>query len=313
MYQTVASTSSANESGRPLTAARLAERVGVPLLGTDCTVARPAPIGRASAGDLSFVRDAHLSLETLQDALENGAVVFVPTGTPTLDPGAGAVIPVANPRREFACAVRRYFVSPPRPGVSPSAEVHSGAQVDPSATIGQFSVVREGAFVGPQVEIRDHVVIGENVVIGRGSLIKSHAVIGEEGFGIEQDEDGNNFLVPQVGSVVLGAEVQVGSLTCICAGALDPTRVGDHTKISDGAHIAHNCQLGRNVIVTAGVVFSGSVSVGDGAWVGPNATIRDGLSIGAGAFIGIGSNVVRSIPAGQTWAGNPARPFPTDS
>lgn len=195
-------------------------------------------------------------------------------------------------------------------GIAHTAVVSPDATVDATAFVGEFSVIRAGAVVGAHAQIRDHVVIGRGVQIGEHTLIKSHAVIGEEGFGIEKDSAGNNFRVPQIGSVRIGAHVQLGNFTTVCAGALEPTTIGEYAKISDHVHVAHNCHIGRNAILTAGVVLSGRTKVEEGVWLGPGSTVRDGLTIGANAFVGIGSNVVKSVPPGQKWAGNPARQMP---
>lgn len=293
-----------------VTASEVAHYVGGRLVGSDGLVNSPAPIFRAGPRNLSFVSDWRQSRGDLSNALDAGATVFAAHDASEFVGSGGALILVENPRAAFAEALARFFIDGPVAGIAESAVVHSEALIDASATIGHFTVIRAGAKVGPGVEIRDHVVVGRNVRIGQNCLIKSHAVIGEEGFGVEKDEDGNNFAVPQIGSVQIGCNVQVGNFTTVCSGALEPTKVGDFTKISDHVHIAHNCQIGRNAIITAGVVFAGSVAVGDEVWVGPGATVRDRISIGSNAFIGIGSNVVKSVPAGERWAGNPAHRLP---
>lgn len=239
--------------------------------------------------------------------MERGAIVLVPADAEPPDVSNGAILLDDNPRAAFAKVLSRFFVETPSPGIAQTAVIAEDARIHPTAHVGEFTVVRSGVVIGRGAEIRDHVVIGRGVHVGEGSLVKSHAVLGEEGFGIETDENGNNFPVPQIGSVRIGAHVQVGNFTTVCSGALEPTIVEDYVKLSDHVHVAHNCRVGKNSLLTAGVVLAGGADIGEDVWLGPGTTVRDSVSVGDGAFIGIGSNVVRSIPSGETWAGNPAR------
>lgn len=273
----------------------------------------PTPLGEvrevAGGAQLSFATDQARYADAIHRALAAGAAVLVPE--PVDDSGFdGVAIAVANPRAVFAQLVAEYFVAKPRAEIAATARIHPSVRVPASVSIGEYTVVREGVVLGEGVTIRDHVVIGERVAIGAGSLIKSHAVIGEEGFGIEVDAAGNNIRIPHIGSVVLGENTEIGCFTTVCSGTLTPTRIGDHSKIDDHVHIAHNVHLGRNVIVTACAEVSGSVRIADRVWLGPNSSIKEGLTVGEGALLGLGAVAVKSVPTGEIWVGNPAKPLP---
>jgi UDP-3-O-[3-hydroxymyristoyl] glucosamine N-acyltransferase len=60
-------------------------------------------------------------------------------------------------------------------------------------------------------------------------------------------------------------------------------------------------------VITEHVVIAGSNIIEDDVWIAPNASIRGWLTIGKGATVGMGAVVVKDIPAGETWVGNPAR------
>lgn len=284
--------------------AELAAELGLDWAGNDVIVHSIAPLGRAVSGELTFATRTHL--EAAQRALTAGAVVIL-AERGDLDLGDGAVIESPRPRAAFAQAVRRHFDEAPEPSIASTARVHPTASVAATASVGEFSVIRAGARVGEHCEIRDHVVIAERVTIGEHSLIKSHAVVGEEGFGMETDDHGNNIRIPHLGSVEVGAHVEIGSHTTVCRGTIDSTRIGHHTKIDDHVHIAHNCVIGSNVIITACAELSGSVRVEDGAWFGPNSSVREGLTIGRHALVGIGAVVTKSVSEGDVTFGNPAR------
>ena len=83
--------------------------------------------------------------------------------------------------------------------------------------------------------------------------------------------------------------------------------VGDYTKINNLCHIAHNNKIGRNVTITGCVNVSGSNIIDDNVWIAPNSSIRGWVHIGKGATVGMGAVVVKDVPEGETWVGNPAR------
>lgn len=288
-----------------ISASAVAADLGATLHGPDIGIVSLAPIGDAGDAQLTFVLDPVGRASELTAALRAGAVVLVPEGVDL--PDAGSTITVGNPRAAFAKAVARHFAPRVDPGVAETARIHPDADVHPSASIGEYTVVREGAVVGAGAEIRDHVVIGRGVHIGPSALIKSHAVIGEEGFGIEKDGDGNNLRIPHVGSVRLDANVEVGNFTTVCSGTIAPTTIGAYTKIDDHVHVAHNCRIGRNVIITACAEISGSVIIEDDVWIGPNASIIQGVTLGEHSLLGIGAVALKSIPADEVRVGNPAR------
>jgi UDP-3-O-[3-hydroxymyristoyl] glucosamine N-acyltransferase len=104
-------------------------------------------------------------------------------------------------------------------------------------------------------------------------------------------------------------DVSVGANSCIDRGAWEDTVIGEGTKIDNLVQIGHNVSLGRGCVVAAHVGFSGSVKAGDGVQFGGQAGLADHLKLGAGARIAAGAGVISDVPAGETWAGYPARPI----
>lgn len=290
-----------------LTARALADEFSAELHGADLRISVPAPLLDANADTLTFVGDVEKYAAPLATALAIGAVVFAPADAELPDPARGAVIPVDNPRAAFGQTVAKHFAPSIEAGIAPTARVHETASIHETAHVGEFTVIRAGAVIGARAEIRDHVVIGRNVVVGPHALVKSQAVVGEEGFGIETDANGNNFHVPHIGSVRLGAHSEVGNFTTVCSGTIAPTVVGDYTKIDDHVHVAHNCRIGRNVIITACAEISGSVIIEDDVWIGPNASVIQGLTLGKDSLLGIGAVALKSIPENEVRVGNPAK------
>lgn len=136
--------------------------------------------------------------------------------------------------------------------------------------------------------------------------IKHGIVLGGEGFGYEWD--GKKYLkFSSVGGVIIGANVDIGANTCIDRGTLGNTIIGNGVKIDNLCHIAHNVVIENDVMITAGCIIGGSARICRRAYLGIGAKIKNGITIGEGAVIGMGAVVLKDVPAGETWVGNPAK------
>lgn len=98
------------------------------------------------------------------------------------------------------------------------------------------------------------------------------------------------------GSILLAGTVLTASVS-----------VGRHVAVMPNCTLTHDDIIEDYATLTAGICLGGGVRVGTGAYVGMGATVRQGVHIGAGAVVGMGAVVLQDLPAGQTWAGVPAR------
>lgn len=220
---------------------------------------------------------------------------------------AGKVlIHVKNPKVALAEVGNHFFVELPKPGIHPTAIIDPEAKIGEGVTIGAYCVIGK-AIIGDYCILDSNIRVYDSVVMGSNCVIKAGAVLGGAGFGYERDADGNKFRFPQIGQLIMGDYVEVGSNTCIDRGALADTEIGDYTKINNLCHIAHNNKIGRNVTITGCVNISGSNIIDDDVWIAPNASIRGWVHVNKGVTIGMGAVVVKDIPEGETWVGNPAR------
>lgn len=225
----------------------------------------------------------------------------------TIPPIVGkTLIRVKNPKVALAEVGNHFFVKAPMPGIHSTALIDSEAQIGKNVTIGPYCVIGK-AVIGDGCILDSNVRVYDDVQIGKCCVLKAGAVLGGAGFGYERDAEGNMFRFPQIGQLIIGDYVEIGSNTCIDRGALAETVIGDYTKINNLCHIAHNNKIGKNVTITGCVNISGSNVIDDNVWIAPNSSIRGWVHIEEGATVGMGAVVVKNIPAHETWVGNPAR------
>ncbi|MBV8812477.1 MAG: UDP-3-O-(3-hydroxymyristoyl)glucosamine N-acyltransferase [Acidobacteriaceae bacterium] len=308
-----------------LTVAQLAQHCGGTIEGDPLRVIKTAnALESAGPDDLSFVDERKIS-----DAVQRSQAgcLLVPLAFDLVGPWS--IIKVPQPRVAFAKALRALYQKPEqRPAVHPTAIVAVSASVAPDCSIGAYCTVGEdtiigaGSSIGPGCVIGDSVRIGsqtklyanvtiyDQVEIGSRVIVHSGCVLGADGFGFTLNA-GKYEKFPQVGTVVIEDDVELGANTCVDRAALGITRIGKGTKLDNLIHVAHNCELGCNVVVAAQTGFSGSVTVGDFAAIGGQAGIGEKAKIDANAIIGGKAGVLTSqrIRAGEPVWGIPARPL----
>jgi len=204
--------------------------------------------------------------------------------------------------------------------------VHPTALTDPTARIAPSAEVAANCFLGSNVEIGEDVLIGpgcvllDNVIIGAGSrlvasvtlcadtqlgrdcLIHPGAVIGSDGFGLANDA-GVWEKIPQVGRVVLGDSVEVGSCTSIDRGAMGDTQIGNGVKIDSQVHIAHNVQIGAHTAIAGCSAVAGSSRVGRHCTIAGGAGITGHVELTDKVHISGASAVTRSIKKPGAYTG----------
>ena len=205
--------------------------------------------------------------------------------------------------------------------VDETAQLGSGVKVGANAVIGANVVVGSSTIIHANVMLYDESHIGADCVLWPGTMIRERCVIGDrcvfhanvsigaDGFGYLPDpEAGGLVKIPQIGNVIIGNDVEIGSNSCIDRGKFSATEIGDGCKIDNLCQVGHNCKIGKYVILVAQVGVAGSVTIGDGAMLGGHAGIADHLTIGAGAKISAMTGIMADVPAGEYHAGLPGRP-----
>ena len=208
----------------------------------------------------------------------------------------------------FSTIEHFYAQQEERPAIGKFTYISPKVKLGKNVRIGHNCTLDGEITVGDNTVIQNHVTIVNRVTIGKDCDIHSGVVIGEDGFGFTEDENHVKTMVKHFGGVTIGDSVLIGENVCISRGTIDDTMIKSGCKIDALAHIAHNCHLAENVNISVPCSLSGSVQVGKNAYIAGNI-VRNQCVIGENAFIGLGAVVVKDVPAGETVAGNPARPF----
>ncbi len=282
-----------------------------------------APLDRAGEGDISFLDNVKY-LDAFS-ASQAGAC-FVRDKYTDRAPQGMVLLVTETPYTAYALTAQAFYPVPAViPGISPhahiarSATLGEGARVDAGAVIGEHVKIGTACWIGANSVIGDGVEIGDGCRIGACSTI-SHASlgnhvtthrgvhIGQDGFGFAPGHKGI-LNVPQLGRVLIGDHVEIGSGTCIDRGAGPDTTIGSGCKIDNLVQIGHNVQIGRHVMIAAQCGIAGSTQIGDGVMLGGQVGISGHVSVGAGAKIAAQSGVMADVPAGGTYGGAPAVPI----
>jgi UDP-3-O-[3-hydroxymyristoyl] glucosamine N-acyltransferase len=243
----------------------LAVRFGCELRGDpDMRVERVATLASADACALSFLANPKYR----QQLAQTHAAAVVLSADCVQDCRTAALV-CENP---YATYARIAGVLHPRPaaapGVHPSAAVAPSARIDPSAHIGAFAVIGADVVVGPRVFIGPYCLLEEGVTlaedshlagrvtlcraveIGARTMLQPGAVVGGDGFGFAK-EHGKWLKVPQVGTVRVGADVEIGANTTIDRGAIEDTVIEEGVKLDNQIQVGHNVRIGAHTAIAA--------------------------------------------------------------
>ncbi|MSP53102.1 MAG: UDP-3-O-(3-hydroxymyristoyl)glucosamine N-acyltransferase [Gammaproteobacteria bacterium] len=154
----------------------------------------------------------------------------------------------------------------------------NNVQLGEQVIIGANSVIGDDCQIGANTELKANVTIYHNVSMGRDCLIQSGTVIGSDGFG--NVKDGVHWIsVPQLGTVRIGNNVEIGANSTIDRGALDDTIIADGVRLDNLVQVAHNVQLGENTAMAAQSGVAGSAIVGKNCLVSGNVTINGHITV----------------------------------
>ena len=164
--------------------------------------------------------------------------------------------------------------------IEPNVNIGSGAVIGDGVIIGSGCTIGEGVRIGDRTRLYPNVVVYHDVVIGEDCVLHANSVVGSDGFGYEYDESSRSFLkIPQIFSVVMGDQVEIGACTTIDRGALDNTVIGAGCKIDNQVQIAHGVKIGKHTVISGCTGISGSTKIGEYCLIGGGVGIVDNIEI----------------------------------
>lgn len=302
-----------------MTLRELADLLGCRLEGDgDLQITRVAALESAGPGDVSFFSNpkyAKVLASTGATAVIAADDVEVPVAAlrtrepyvafaralALLHPPAAAVVGVHATAVIDATAVLGVDVS-----VGPYACIGTGAVIGARTVVRAHVTVGDGAVIGDDCLLHPHVSIRERVTLGRRVVVQDHAVIGSDGFGFAADSTGAMIKIPQVGTVVVGDDVEVGVSTAIDRPPIGATVIGAGTKIDNLVQVGHGVQLGERVILVSQVGIAGSTTVGAGTVLAGQVGVAGHLTIGRGVRATAQTGIPNSLPDKAFVSGYPA-------
>lgn len=295
--------------------------IGGKIIGDgDTLITGIASVELARKGDITFIKnDSLISYAVSSQA----SAIVTPHEIPSIKkPQIAVENPFMAVTRFMAVIAGERFARPP--GIHPTAVISKQAVVGNGCSIGAYAVIDDGVKLGNNVVVYPHSFIGKGSRIGDGSVIHanvtiredvtcgkrvvihSNSVIGDDGFGYLPVE-GKHVKIPQIGSVEIGDDVEIGAMVTVCRAALDKTIIGNGVKIDNHSHIAHNVTIGDNSMLIAYAKIAGSARIGKNVMIAEDVGVTDHATIGDNCIIGGGSNVYKSLEPGSIVWGSPAK------
>jgi UDP-3-O-[3-hydroxymyristoyl] glucosamine N-acyltransferase len=303
----------------------IAERIGAKISGKgSLEIKGVASLGGASEGHISFASGQDYALAAKNS---KASALIVPEEQKGLAAGKPALL-VPDAYRAFI-TVEELFVSKERPvpgihksvvkaedaDVAEDASIGPLVAIAPGAKVGSKTSIGAGCYIGRDVEIGSECILYPNVTLldrvklGDRVVIHSGTVIGSDGFGYLLGEKGHQ-KIPQIGTVIIEDDVEIGASCAIDRASLDATIIGKGTKLDNLVHIAHSVIIGPRCIILAGTIIGGSVTIGEGTMISGGVAIKDHVNIGSAVRVVGRSSVMNDIRDGQTVAGTMlAQPF----
>jgi len=194
------------------------------------------------------------------------------------------------------CAIGPYAV------IRDNASVGDGTIIYPYCYIGKGSKLGNDCILYPNVVIREKIIVGNRVIIHPGT------VIGGDGFGYDTQRDGTHFKIPQLGTVVVEDDVEIGACVTIDRARFDKTVIGKGSKIDNLCQIAHNVVIGPYCLIAAQTGIAGSTTLGRNVVFGGQVGVADHIKVADFTMAGAKTGISKSFPAKTVLFGYPARP-----
>ena len=294
---------------------------------TNARIRRIAALSDAREGDLSFLGNPKYKKEV---PACRASLIFVPADYDGLPSDGQTLFFQENTSIALAriCdRIERELFPKPAPGIHPSAVIGAGCTISEAASVGPLCIVEDGASIGAGTILQGQVFIGRGTRVGADCYLAAHVsvqghcqigdrvrlhsgtVIGADGYGYDTNREGKHRKLPQVGTVIIGDDVEIGANTTIDRARFEKTEIGEGTKIDNLVQIAHNVIVGKYCLIVAQVGIAGSTRIEDHVVLGGQAGVAGHLQVGRGTMVAAKTGITQSLPAGSKVGGAVALPL----
>lgn len=292
---------------------------------SDMEIAGPAKLSDAGRSNISFL--ANLKYEKELYTTKAGAVLVPLDFSPRKDVSA-KLIPCSDPQQAIAAILGIFQGKGRKSGIEEHVHVGKGFKKGGDIYIGAFAYIGDNVSVGDRSEIHPQVFLGDNVqvgkdcilypgvkvyhdcVIGDNVIIHSGTVIGSDGFGFNPDSEGRHMKVPQIGNVVIGNGVEIGSNCSVDRATMGSTLIEEGVKLDNLIQIGHNVVIGAHTAIAAQTGISGSTKIGHHCIIAGQVGLAGHITIAARTMINAQSGLTKSVKEeGSKLCGSPAIGF----
>src|SRR5918992_3854184 len=287
-----------------MTVEELAEIVAGRVVGErETRIERIADLDQARGGEIAYVDNEKFFANALAS---KASCLIVPQADKFPD---RTLIEVKNPKLAFAMIGAELHPTRREPSIHPTAVIAKSADIALSAYIGPNVSVGEHVRIGNECVLHPNVVLYDGVTIGNRVILHAGVCIGADGFGYVRHDHGYQKF-PQIGTVVIEDDVELGAYTCVDRAALGRTRIGRGTKLDNMVHVGHNCDIGERVVIAAQTGISGSVVIENDVVIGGQVGFGDHTRVQKGAIIGSKAGILPGkIVRPGVWWGIPIQPL----
>jgi UDP-3-O-[3-hydroxymyristoyl] glucosamine N-acyltransferase len=299
----------------------LAQWVGGTMIGDgEIEISGVGAIEEARAGEITFIANPKY-LPTLSKTDASAVIV-----SKEITQAEKALLCVTDPYLAFTKILTLFTNKPYQPkGIDSKAWISSTARLGKDLTLFPFVYIGDRCSIGDRVILYPGVYVGEDssigedsilcpnvsiysgTIIGKRVILHSGVVVGSDGFGYVK-EGRKNVKVPQIGTVEIKDDVEIGANTTVDRGTLGKTIIQRGVKIDNLVQVAHNVTIGEDSIIVAQVGISGSTKIGNNVTLAGQVGVVGHIEIGENVMVGAQSGVTHDLPANQGYVGSPALP-----
>ena len=277
----------------PTTLGKLSQLSGAKIEGnSDCVIVAVNTLRLAKQGEITFLSNRRYAKELpqtkasavilLEEDLQNCPTNALVSNTPYLAYAKIANYLYPSISKDSGVADGVIFGS--------NCDVDDSAAICANTVIGNNVTIGANSYIGPNCTLDDNVKIGVNcnlassvtvchgVTIGKNVILHPGVVLGSDGFGLAQDKH-EWIKIPQIGSVVIGDNVEIGANSTIDRGAIENTIIENGVKIDNQVQIGHNVVIGENSAIAGCAGIAGSATIGKRCMIGGACAISGHIEI----------------------------------